>query len=78
MEQHKADMQVICTIPVMFSYWAKALDALDAVATSMSSASAVGAGPVTQLNATGPILKSTVQSLKTQYRLFKSRKVFVE
>jgi hypothetical protein len=54
------------------------LDALDAVATSMSSASAVGAGPVTQLNATGPILKSTIQSLKTQYRLFKSRKVFVE
>jgi len=23
MAQHKADMQVICTIPVMFSYWAK-------------------------------------------------------
>lgn len=23
MEEHKADMQVICTIPVMFSYWAK-------------------------------------------------------
>jgi len=54
------------------------LDALDAVATSMTSASAVGAGPVTQLNVSGPILKSTVQSLKTQYRLFKSRKVFVE
>lgn len=54
------------------------LDALDAVATSMSSASAVGAGPVTQLNATGPILKSTIQSLKTQYKLFKSKKVFVE
>ncbi len=54
------------------------LDALDAVATSMSSASAVGAGPVTQLNATGPVLKSTIQSLKTQYKLFKSTKVFVE
>lgn len=54
------------------------LDALDAVATSMSSASAVGAGPVTQLNATGPILKSTIQSLKTQFKLFKSKKVFVE
>ena len=54
------------------------LDALDAVATSMSSASAVGAGPVTQLNTTGPYLKSTVKSLRTQYKLFKSKKVFVE
>jgi len=44
----------------------------------MSSASAVGAGPVTQLNTTGPILKSTIQSLKTQFRVFQSRKVFVE
>ncbi len=29
MEQHKADMQVICAIPVMFSYWAKANDCLE-------------------------------------------------
>ena len=29
MAQHKADMQVICTIPVMFSYWAKAHDCLE-------------------------------------------------
>ncbi len=29
MEQHKADMQVICTIPVMFSYWAQAKDCLE-------------------------------------------------
>jgi aminocarboxymuconate-semialdehyde decarboxylase len=29
MAQHQADMQVICTIPVMFSYWAKAMDALE-------------------------------------------------
>lgn len=29
MVQHQADMQVICTIPVMFSYWAKAKDALE-------------------------------------------------
>lgn len=28
MKEHKADMQVICTIPVMFSYWAKANDCL--------------------------------------------------
>lgn len=29
MASHKADMQVICTIPVMFSYWAKANDCLE-------------------------------------------------
>lgn len=29
MQQHMADMQVICTIPVMFSYWAKANDGLE-------------------------------------------------
>ncbi len=29
MAEHKADMQVICTIPVMFSYWAKAQDGLE-------------------------------------------------
>lgn len=28
MEEHQADVQVICTIPVMFSYWAKAQDGL--------------------------------------------------
>lgn len=29
MKQHQADMQVICTIPVMFSYWAKPADCLE-------------------------------------------------
>ncbi len=29
MAEHKADMQVICTIPVMFSYWAKPADGLE-------------------------------------------------
>ena len=29
MAEHKADMQVICTIPVMFSYWAKPADCLE-------------------------------------------------
>lgn len=29
MEAHKTDMQVICTIPVMFSYWAQAKDCLE-------------------------------------------------
>lgn len=44
MAQHKADMQVICTIPVMFSYWAKASDCLevsqflnDDIATTVSA-----------------------------------------
>jgi hypothetical protein len=54
------------------------LDTLDTVASAMSSASAVGAGPVTQLNAAGPTLKATIQSLKTQFKLFKSKKVFIE
>ncbi len=29
MAEHQIDMQVICTIPVMFSYWAKANDTLE-------------------------------------------------
>lgn len=29
MQEHKADVQVICTIPVLFSYWAKAKDGLE-------------------------------------------------
>jgi aminocarboxymuconate-semialdehyde decarboxylase len=29
MKEHEADMQVICTIPVMFAYWAKANDCLE-------------------------------------------------
>lgn len=29
MAEHRADMQVICTIPVMFSYWAKTADCLE-------------------------------------------------
>ena len=54
------------------------LDALDSVATAMQTSSAVGAGPVTQLNAAGPVLKSTVASLKAQYKIFQSKKVFTE
>lgn len=59
--------------------WLSALlDTLSSVADAMSTASAVGAGPVTQLNATGPSLKATVQSLKTQFKVFQSKKVFTE
>ncbi len=54
------------------------LDTLSSVADAMTSASAVGAGPVTQLNATGPALKATIQSLKAQFKLFQSKKVFTE
>lgn len=59
--------------------WLSALlDTLSSVADAMSTASAVGAGPVTQLNATGPSLKATVQSLKSQFKVFQSKKVFTE
>jgi len=54
------------------------LDSLSTVADAMSTASAIGAGPVTQLNTTGPALKATVQSLKAQFKLFQSKKVFTE
>jgi aminocarboxymuconate-semialdehyde decarboxylase len=44
MQNHQADRQVICTIPVMFSYWAKANDGLevsqflnDDIATTVSN-----------------------------------------
>lgn len=59
--------------------WLSALlDTLSTVADAMSTASAIGAGPVTQLNVTGPALKATVQSLKAQFKLFQSKKVFTE
>jgi hypothetical protein len=62
-----------------FEFWmTQLLDSLAIVANSMSSASAVGAGPVTQLNATGPVLRASVDSLKRQLRRIQSRKVFIE
>lgn len=54
------------------------LSTLDLVATAMSTASAVGAGPVISLNTTGPALKATINALKAQYKLFQSKKVFIE
>ena len=53
------------------------LSSLDAVASAMTSASALGI-PVTQLNSTGPSLKASVQSLRTQIKRFQSKKVFTE
>lgn len=59
--------------------WLKSLlFTLETVAGAMSNASAVGAGPVTQLNVVGPILRARVQSLRTQFELFQSKKVFTE
>ena len=54
------------------------LDALSSIASSMSSASSVSGGPVTQLNAAGPELQAVVKSLRTQIRQFQSNKVFTE
>jgi hypothetical protein len=54
------------------------LDTLESIAIAMSSASAVTGGAVTQLNAAGPELLAVSKSLKTQVRLFQSRKVFTE
>jgi hypothetical protein len=53
------------------------LSSLDAVASAMTSASALGI-PVTQLNSTGPSLKASVQSLRKQIKRFQSKKVFTE
>ena len=58
--------------------WLKVLlSSLDAVASAMTSASALGT-PVTQLNSTGPSLKASVQSLRKQIKRFQSKKVFTE
>jgi len=44
----------------------------------MSTATSVTGGPVPALNAAGPELQAVVKSLKTQIRLFQSKKVFTE
>ena len=62
-----------------FEFWiTQLLDSLNIVANAMSNASAVGAGPVTQLNSTGPVLKASVDSLKRQIRRIQSTKVYIE
>ena len=74
-----ASVQQPAVLGKQLENWLSALlDTLSSVADAMSTASAVGAGPVTQLNATGPALKATVQSLKTQFKVFQSKKVFTE
>lgn len=58
--------------------WLKVLlSSLDAVASAMTSASALGT-PVTQLNSAGPSLKASIQSLKKQIKRIQSNKVFTE
>lgn len=54
------------------------LNTLETISSAMTSASAVGAGPVIQLNTVGPVLKSTVGTLKSQLKTFQSKKVFIE
>jgi hypothetical protein len=44
----------------------------------MTTATSVIGGPVVQLNAAGPELQAVVNSLKTQIKLFQSKKVFTE
>lgn len=62
-----------------FEFWmTQLLDSLSIVADSMSRARAVGAGPVTQLNATGPVLKASINSLKKQIKRIQSKKVYIE
>ena len=57
------------------------LDTLESVAIGMSSAAAYVDGkpsPITSLIAAGPELQAVSRSLKTQIRLFQSKKVFTE
>jgi len=54
------------------------LATLETVANAMSSASAVGAGAVISLNVAGPSVQAAISTLKTQYALFQSKKVFTE
>jgi hypothetical protein len=62
-----------------FEFWIlQLLETLTTVGDAMSTASAVGAGPVTQLNTTGPVLKASIQSLKNRISVFQSKKVYIE
>jgi hypothetical protein len=62
-----------------FEFWiTQLLNSLTIVADSMTNASAVGAGPVSQLNSTGPVLKASIDSLKRRISGFQSRKVYIE
>ena len=62
-----------------FAFWTtQLLGSLNIVADAMTSASAVGAGPVTQLNTIGPALKASVQILSGSLSSFQSKKVYIE
>lgn len=54
------------------------LDSLDSLSDALKIASAVGAGPVSQLNLVAPELKQTISKLKKQIGIFKSKKVYIE
>lgn len=58
--------------------WLKILiSSLNAVASAMTTASALGI-PVTQLNTAGPSLQASLTSLQKQISIFQSKKVFTE
>jgi hypothetical protein len=54
------------------------LNTLEVVGSAMELAKTVDGKSIISLNTTGPMLRSTVQSLKKQFALFQSKKVFTE
>jgi aminocarboxymuconate-semialdehyde decarboxylase len=76
MQQHKANMQVICTIPVMFNYWAKADDCLevsrflnDDIATTVSNYPDKFIGLATvPMQDTGLAVKELERSIKNGFK----------
>jgi aminocarboxymuconate-semialdehyde decarboxylase len=76
MKQHKADVQVICTIPVMFNYWSKAADCLeiskflnDDIATTITNYSDkfIGLATVPMQN-TGIAIKELERSMNNGFK----------
>ena len=54
------------------------LNTLEVVATAMELAKTTDGKSIISLNTTGPMLRSTAQSLKKQFSIFKSKKVFTQ
>ena len=78
-KSRKANTKEPLVLGVQLENWLNSLlDSLNSVSIALSSASSITGGPVTQLNAAGPELQAVVQSLRTQIKLFQSKKVFTE
>ena len=59
--------------------WLKTLlNSLDRLSTALTVSTSVLGGPVTQLNAAGPALKASIQSLRSQIKNIQSNKVYTE